>query len=215
MEAASDAGGGDAGGGGKGLWRRWATPAAMMVEFKTAGALDGAQVERRVAPLLSRAVACARGRVAGSAWCERWSAYGARKQCTWAPTRHDVGAGAAGAGRKHMWSDAHDGALLHILGVVGTRLRKAAGVCDTVLDKASRACRAGPSPTFETPVLCLGLVPRYSIRRSKKLSVQKRGRGKKQGCSMQLQHLQIRTQAKLQRRPPLQIHRRIELLPGR
>ena len=111
-----------------------------------------------------------------------------------------------------MWSDAHDGALLHILGVVGTRLRKAAGVCDTVLDKASRACRAGPSPTFETPVLCLGLVPRYSIRRSKKLSVQKRGRGKKQGCSMQLQHLQIRTQAKLQRRPPLQIHQKIGLV---
>ena len=39
-----------------------------------------------------------------------------------------------------MWNDA----LLHILGVVGTRLRKAAVVCDTVLDRwASRACRSG------------------------------------------------------------------------
>eukprot|EP00964_Phaeocystis_antarctica_P015217 scaffold8401_cov74-Phaeocystis_antarctica.AAC.3 len=39
-----------------------------------------------------------------------------------------------------MWNDAP----LHILGVVGTRPRKAAGVCDTVLDRwASRACRSG------------------------------------------------------------------------
>ena len=46
---------------------------------------------------------------------------------------------AAGQGND-MWNDA----LLHILGVVGTRLRKAAGVCDTVLDRwASRACRSG------------------------------------------------------------------------
>ena len=51
VEAASDAGGGGR------RRRRWATPAAMMVAFKTAGALDGAQVERRVAPLEPRAVA--------------------------------------------------------------------------------------------------------------------------------------------------------------
>ena len=61
------------GGGGERRRRRWATPAAMMVAFKTAGALDGAQVERRVAPLEPRAVACERG-VAGLAWCERRSA---------------------------------------------------------------------------------------------------------------------------------------------
>ena len=47
MPAASDAGS-------ERRRRRWATPAAMMVAFKTAGALDGAQVERRVAPLEPR-----------------------------------------------------------------------------------------------------------------------------------------------------------------
>ena len=43
--------------------RLWATPAAMMVALKTAGAMDGAQVERRVGQLEPRAVppACARG----------------------------------------------------------------------------------------------------------------------------------------------------------
>ena len=50
MEAASDAGG-------ERRRTRWATPAVMMVAFKTAGVLDGAQVERRVAPLEPRAVA--------------------------------------------------------------------------------------------------------------------------------------------------------------
>ena len=54
---------------------------------------------------------------------------------------------AAGQGND-MWNDA----LLHILGVVGTRLRKAAVVCDTVLDSGRRVpAGRGPSPTFETP----------------------------------------------------------------
>jgi len=43
--------------GGERRQRRWETPAAVMVAFKTAGVLDGAQVERRVAPLEPRAVA--------------------------------------------------------------------------------------------------------------------------------------------------------------
>ena len=46
---------------------------------------------------------------------------------------------AAGQGND-IWSDA----LLHMLGVDVTRPRKAAGVCDTILDRwASRACRSG------------------------------------------------------------------------
>ena len=40
------------------------------------------------------------------------------------------------------------------------------------------------------------------------------GREKGAEITLQLQHLQIRTQAKLQRRPPLQIHRKIGLLSG-
>ena len=48
--------------------------------------------------------------------------------------------GCCRAGRKHMRNDT----LFHMLGVDGTRLRKAAGVCDTDLDGwASRARRAG------------------------------------------------------------------------
>ena len=42
----------------------------MMVALKTAGAMDGAQVERRVVPLEPRAVppACARGEAGSACW---------------------------------------------------------------------------------------------------------------------------------------------------
>ena len=85
--------------------------------------------------------------MAGSAWCERSSAYGARKQCTWAPTRHDAGAGAAGQGND-MWNDA----LLHMVGVDGTRPLKRAG-CGIRSWTGGRRVPAerGPSPTLETP----------------------------------------------------------------
>jgi len=80
--------------------RRWATPAAMMVALKTAGAMDGAQVERRVVPLDPRAVplACARGGWQG----RRGVSAGARKQCMhgWCWSTHDAMLARVQAGHK-------------------------------------------------------------------------------------------------------------------
>ena len=93
-------------------------------------------------------------------WCERSSAYGARKQCTCAPTHHNAGAGAAGQGESTCGA---------------TR-------CSTCWEWTARGCvkrpgcvirtwtagrrvlaERGPSPTLETPeVLTL---PRSGIAR--------------------------------------------------
>ena len=85
--------------------RRWATPAAMMVALKTAGAMDGAQVERRVVPLDPRAVplACARGGWQG----RRGVSAGARKQCMhgWCWSTHDAMLARVQAGHKAGWSN--------------------------------------------------------------------------------------------------------------
>ena len=129
------------GGGGERRRRRWATPAAMMVAFKTAGVLDGAQVERRVVPLEPRAVAAGlrtrgwQGRrgVSARARMERASNAHGRQHVTMLARVRQGREMTCGTTRcSTYWEWLARGRV------------KAAGVCDTVLDRwASRACRAG------------------------------------------------------------------------
>jgi hypothetical protein len=123
--------------------RRWATPAAMMVALKTAGAMDGAQVERRVVPLDPRAVplACARGGWQG----RRGVSAGARKQCMhgWCWSTHDAMLARVQAGHKAGWSNV-------LLQWGGWRVRAGCAAARGGLDRvwgvwATRSC-SGAAP---------------------------------------------------------------------
>ena len=87
-----------------------------------------------------------------------------------------------------------------------------------VMPTACESRRYAPSPLQPgDPVtrLQMQLCQMHRAARPPKLA-ERRGEGGEKGlfARLQLQHLQIRTQAKLQRRPPLQIHRKIGLLSG-
>ena len=130
--------------------RRWATPAAMMVALKTAGAMDGAQVERRVGPLDPRAVplACARGGWQG----RRGVSAGARKQCMhgWCWSTHDAMLARVQAGHKARGSNV-------LLQWGGWRVRAGCAAARGGLDRvwgvwATRSC-SGAAPIDARPKL--------------------------------------------------------------
>ena len=127
--------------------RRWATPAAMMVALKTAGALDGAQVERRVVHLSPAADLRTRG------WQgRRGVSAGARKQCMhgWCWSTHDAMLARVQAGDKARGSTG-------LLQWGGWRVRAGCAAARGGLDRvwgvwATRSC-SGAAPIDARPKL--------------------------------------------------------------